>query len=277
MVRNRPFAGRPPWGPREAFIAFAVGISLFFLSSVLVVVAVAALDYELVLEDPPDIFHTAGVIAEYADERLRAAARGDALPLPPAITPEVGALRIALGSTVVFQLATIGVVLAITRRSPGELIALFRLDEFEMRQMTRPAILTVIAYMGVVAYAVMVETLGLDILVPESTVPSAVAQDTITLALAGLAAVIMAPISEELMYRGLIMGGLLKWGFLPAALISSVMFSAVHLDIGSLIPFFGVGMILAYLYWSGGRLWDAILFHFFFNLISYLILAGTGG
>jgi uncharacterized protein len=254
-----------------------VGISLFFLSSLLVLLAVVAAGRDFIIQDPEDIFAIAGQIAEYADERLQAATRGEALPDPPRIYADEGALRIALGFTVLFQVVTIGAVLLITGRSPGELIQVFRMDQFRTRHLLRPAVATIVAYAGVITYAVVVEALGWDVLVPDSTIPAAVTRDAIALILTGLAAVILAPLSEELLYRGLIMGGLLKWGFLPAAVISSAVFAGVHLDVGSLIPFFGVGMVLAWLFWSGGRLWDAVLFHFFFNGISYLILVSMGG
>lgn len=186
-------------------------------------------------------------------------------------------MRVAFAYTVVFQLVTIAAVVVIARRSPRELAALLRLGDYRWGRLWRPGVATVVAYVGVVAYSIAVEVFGIDFLRPESTVPSSVARDPAALLLAGLAAVVMAPFAEELMYRGLIMGGLLKWGFLPAAVISSLLFSAVHMDPGSLIPFFGVGMLLAWLFWTGGYLWDAIIFHLFFNLLSYLILVATGG
>ena len=42
---------------------------------------------------------------------------------------------------------------------------------------------------------------------------------------------------------------------------------------GSFIPFVLIGLGLAWLFWSRGTLWDSILFHFFFNSASFLILA----
>lgn len=275
-MSHRPFGGSQPWGPGRAFGAFGISLSLFILSSLIVALAVEIQGYEVILSDP-SIIDAARDIAAYADERLRAIALGEAIPDPPQILPNAEILRIAFSATIVFQVITIGATVAVSGRSPGELLRLFRLDRFDARRLARPAIATFAAYVGVAVYAIIVQVLDIDILIPESTVPSAVTRDSVALALAGVAAVIMAPISEEILYRGLIMGGLLKWGFLPAAVISSAMFSAVHFDIGSLIPFFGVGMVLAWLYWSGGRLWDAILFHFFFNLMSYLILVSTGG
>jgi membrane protease YdiL (CAAX protease family) len=50
------------------------------------------------------------------------------------------------------------------------------------------------------------------------------------------------------------------------------MFSLVHFDPGSVLPFFGIGVLMAWLFWRRGSLWDAIMFHFLFNLLSFSIL-----
>ena len=77
---------------------------------------------------------------------------------------------------------------------------------------------------------------------------------------------------EELFFRGFMFSGLLKWGFWPAAALSALMFALVHFDPGSLLPFFGIGVLMAWLYWRRGSLWDAIAFHFLFNALSFSIL-----
>jgi membrane protease YdiL (CAAX protease family) len=75
-----------------------------------------------------------------------------------------------------------------------------------------------------------------------------------------------------LFFRGLVFTGLLRWGFLPAAVASAGLFTLAHLDAGSIIPFFFVGMTMAWLYWSRGNLWDGIAFHVMFNTTSFLLL-----
>lgn len=274
---DRPFGGSQPWGPPEAFAGLGVQIGVFILSSIVVLMLIEVTGREPVLRNAGDIFELSGRVVEYADERLRAASQGDALPSPPRLVADIVSLRLALVTTIVFQFITIAAVLAITRKGPGELARLLRLDAVGSIRWGRAALATIAAYVGVVGWAVLATTLLPDFFVPESTVPSAVARDSLTLAIAGLAAVVMAPLAEEIFYRGLVFGGLLKWGFWPAAVVSSAIFAAVHLDPGSVIPFFGVGIALCWVYWSGGRLLDAIAFHCLFNSISFAILATTGG
>jgi len=75
-----------------------------------------------------------------------------------------------------------------------------------------------------------------------------------------------------LLFRGLVFGGLVRWGFWPAALLSGVGFSMAHIDPGTFIPFTLIGMALAWVYWSTGSLWDAIIAHSLFNTTSFLLL-----
>lgn len=241
-----------------------------------VAILVAAWGSAPVVDDRGDIFEAAGEIAAYADERLQALAEGAELPDPPALRADIVTLRIALAVTLVFQVLTAGFVIFVTRVRPGRLAQIFRLGDYQPQWIVRPLLAMFVAYFGVGVYAAVATAIGLDALIPQSTVPDAVVRDEGALILAGLAAVVLAPFAEELLYRGLVFGGLLKWGFWPAAIVSSALFSGVHLDTGSFIPFFVVGMVLAWLYWSRGRLWDAIACHFFFNLTSYLILLASG-
>ena len=90
------------------------------------------------------------------------------------------------------------------------------------------------------------------------------------------AALIGAPLAEEMFFRVLLFGGMLRWGFWPAALISSLLFAGVHLDPGSLVPFTLIGVLLAWLFWRRGHLWDAIIFHLMFNATSFILLVSLG-
>jgi membrane protease YdiL (CAAX protease family) len=277
LPSGRAFGGAAPWGPGRTFIGIGGTAFLFLLSGVGTILVTVLLGAEPVVRDAKDIFEAIGKVAEYTDERLRAAALGEKLPDPPALKANIVALRTGFAATLVYQAAGIALVVAVSGRRLRHLIADFRLDRYNWSTAWQPALATAVAYGGVVAYSVVVSNLGIDALVPESTVPSAVTRDAWTLALAGVVAVIGAPISEEVFFRGLVFGGFLRWGFLPAAVISSATFSAVHFDPGSLIPFFWVGFVLAWMFWRRGTLWDAILFHTFFNGFSFILLATLGG
>lgn len=274
-MRSRLFPNGAPWGGKQVLLGVVVGIVLFAGTSIAVAIFVAVTGHHALIADVGDTFVIADRIVEYTDERLRAAALGLPLPDPPALKADIVTIRVAFVLTPVYQVLSVGLVLLITRRSPRELWRDLGFDHFDFQTVWFGAGVMVATYLGVALYAIVMNAIGPDILVPKSTVPSSVTRDTAALALAGVAAVLFAPVSEELFYRGMIFGGLLRWGFWPAAAISAFLFSGTHLDLGSLLPFFGVGLVLAWLAWRRGSLWDSIMFHLMFNSTSFILLVLT--
>ena len=163
----------------------------------------------------------------------------------------------------------------VTRHRLGELARQLGLTGFSIRGLWRPAVAVVGCIALVATYGAIVNALDIDALQPESSVPTEVTRQPLTLVLTGVAVVVAAPLGEELFYRGLIFGGLQRWGFWPAALLSGAVFSGVHLDLGSLIPFFIIGLTLAWLFWRRGNLWESVAFHVLFNALSFSILVAT--
>jgi len=75
-------------------------------------------------------------------------------------------------------------------------------------------------------------------------------------------AFLIAPFAEELIYRGFILGGLLKkLSPLSSILISSLIFSLVHFEFLSIIPLFIIGCLLGFLYYKQGSIWGCFIFH----------------
>ena len=102
-------------------------------------------------------------------------------------------------------------------------------------------------------------------------------QSASLVALLLISTVIMAPISEELMYRVILQGSLQRWMPPWAAIASSsVLFSAVHgfPDAISLLPLAG---ILGFLYWRTGSYLSVVTAHAAFNGFNILMaLLGVG-
>jgi len=203
---------------------------------------------------------------------MRAAKEGAELPDPPQLLADQRALQIGLAGTLFSQVLVLGIVGIITRSSFGELVQTFRLRRYSFEAVWRPGLAVIGAYLMVGGYAALVDLLDIEFLQPSSTVPSEITRDNLTIALAAAVIMVGAPLSEELFFRGFAFSGLLKWGFWPAALLSSLVFTLLHLDPGSVIPFTIVGVILAWLYYSRGSLWDSITFHFLFNFTSFMLL-----
>jgi len=98
----------------------------------------------------------------------------------------------------------------------------------------------------------------------------------VAVALLVLMAVIMAPLLEEVIFRGLLFGSLrLKMGFWPAGLVSAGMFSGVHFlqtqgYLPALVVIILLGLLLAWVKELSRSLWPAVLFHAGFNMMALL-------
>jgi membrane protease YdiL (CAAX protease family) len=73
---------------------------------------------------------------------------------------------------------------------------------------------------------------------------------------------IVAPVVEEIFFRGFVFAGLRgRYGWRWAALISSALFALIHAVPTAILPIFILGYVFAYLYQRSGSIWPAILMH----------------
>lgn len=141
-----------------------------------------------------------------------------------------------------------------------------------------PFVFVLGSYVVLLVYVAIVEALGFDQAIPESTLPEDTMDDPLIMALIGLLAVVVAPVTEETFFRGFMFSALRKrWGFIVAAVASGLLFALAHTDFGSIIPFTVIGVFLAAIYTYTGSLWVSIASHLLFNFISFLAAAITGG
>jgi membrane protease YdiL (CAAX protease family) len=89
----------------------------------------------------------------------------------------------------------------------------------------------------------------------------------------GLSGIILAPISEELVFRGAIYR-FFKSSFSPrlAIILSALLFAAIHSNLLSLIPLFFLGIFLAIAYEKSGNILVPIIFHAIFNTVNVIII-----
>ena len=97
-----------------------------------------------------------------------------------------------------------------------------------------------------------------------------------SIAIAGVLIVILAPLTEEMFFRGFMFASLRRsmplW---PAALIAAVVWGSLHLsggNIGVAIQLSVFGVILAWLYERSGTLWAPITAHALNNTIAFILL-----
>jgi membrane protease YdiL (CAAX protease family) len=87
-----------------------------------------------------------------------------------------------------------------------------------------------------------------------------------------LTAVVIAPISEELVFRGYVFGVLRRYaGRWWAMVISACVFAAIHAHIPSLAGLFVLAIALTLVYEGAGSLWAPVVMHALFNGITVII------
>ncbi|MEB3333335.1 MAG: CPBP family intramembrane glutamic endopeptidase [Synechococcaceae cyanobacterium] len=97
--------------------------------------------------------------------------------------------------------------------------------------------------------------------------------DPAALACFGVTAVVLAPLFEETLFRGVLLPVLGRaWGGATAVLASAAVFALAHLSIGELAPLFLLGLGLGWLRWRSGRLASSVLMHGLWNGITFLNL-----
>jgi membrane protease YdiL (CAAX protease family) len=91
-----------------------------------------------------------------------------------------------------------------------------------------------------------------------------------------IVAVVMAPLFEELYFRGFLFKGFSNsWGWGWGAVASAAIFSLAHMQLTLFVPLFALGFGLAWVYRHTGSLWTSITLHAIFNGVSVLAWALT--
>jgi uncharacterized RDD family membrane protein YckC/membrane protease YdiL (CAAX protease family) len=130
-------------------------------------------------------------------------------------------------------------------------------------------------YLGAIAFSAIVvqpkqEDIGKDL---------GVCSPGIGIALfAVFAIVVLAPVAEEIFFRGFFFAGLRKrWSLWPSALLSGAIFGLVHAPTGptAAIPLAGLGVGLAWLYNKTGSIYPCMLAHFLNNAIAISVVIGS--
>lgn len=84
-----------------------------------------------------------------------------------------------------------------------------------------------------------------------------------------LGGAVVAPIVEEIFFRGFVFPGLRnRWDWKKAAAVSAGLFALAHVLPTSILPIFILGFIFAFLYQTSGSIWPAILMHMLTNTVA---------
>ncbi len=88
-----------------------------------------------------------------------------------------------------------------------------------------------------------------------------------------LAGAVVAPVVEEIFFRGFIFRGYLEQkGTFRAFLFSATLFAAVHLNGPALLPIFAMAVLLSFLYYRSGSIVPGIVAHGVNNAAGFLLI-----
>ena len=99
---------------------------------------------------------------------------------------------------------------------------------------------------------------------------------SISVVLAVLSLVVIAPVVEEIVFRGLLFGALARrLGVLGGAVVTALLFGAVHGDPVLFPTLAAMGFITALAYAGTGNLWVAVVLHASNNALGAAFIVGT--
>jgi len=154
-------------------------------------------------------------------------------------------------------------------------VGLFGLQPIDWKPVVVPAVVGIAAIFPIVIVATLVSRLLLG---DESGGDATIAflrsgPGPTALILAGVLVVLVAPFVEEFLFRGLLYGVAKRFGGrVPALLATSILFAAVHITPGSLLPLFVLSVGLTLAYERTGSLWTPVLMHMAFNGTQFAII-----
>ncbi len=136
-----------------------------------------------------------------------------------------------------------------------------------------PVVAAAAALVSVIVYSATLIGLGFD--APEQSEVQSFFDSTAALPLTGFALVIMAPLSEEIFFRGFIFPGLIRpLGLAGAMVATGILFGAFHITgsdtVALVLPFSLIGALFCWLYYRTGSLWPSIITHFLFNSVGFV-------
>jgi len=140
-----------------------------------------------------------------------------------------------------------------------------------LRPATRPALITIaILVVFLLGYDGLTYLLGRDIVTPFQVDTYRSARDSGSLPLLWLTFVIVAPVAEEIMFRGFLFRGWVRSerNAIPAILVISALFAAIHVqyDWFGILQVFFIGLLLAIARWRSGSTLLTIVMHVLANL-----------
>jgi membrane protease YdiL (CAAX protease family) len=172
-------------------------------------------------------------------------------------------------------------IIAVRTRTPGT----SRWGSLRALGLRATPLLPALAWILLGIIVVIAVTVGYGLVVQVSHLPLQTNAETLTQEAktmpftvlgALIGAVFIAPFCEEIFFRGFLFGGLLRgMTVVWATLVATVLFTLVHGDIGSAVPLFAIGIMLAVIRWRTGSVWPGMGLHMLNNAIAAVAVLAT--
>jgi uncharacterized protein len=131
-------------------------------------------------------------------------------------------------------------------------------------------------FAALVAYLVLTSIYTVLVDPPSEQLPNGLedADQNLLLAVAtGMLLIGVAPLAEEVFFRGFLYQAFRNsFGVLPGALLSALIFGAIHFEFFKLVQLAILGVILALLFEKTRSLWSPIILHAVNNTLAYIYL-----
>ncbi len=132
------------------------------------------------------------------------------------------------------------------------------------------AMLILLGILNACGYTQWIESFGVDA-VQDSVKILQDSNDPAIIGLMAFAAVIVAPICEETLFRGYLYPVTKKYaGPWVGGICSAMIFTAAHGSLAALFPLFVFGLLLVFLYEKTGSIWAPISLHLCFNAATVI-------
>ena len=243
---------RAPRGDRPWSVWWAFAIAFAALSLGAVAAALAAAINNAVVDLP-----------EHADGGYGVALHG----LPPVVS---------FLSTLTMDLALIGGAVLVAASALGGRVVPAALG-LRPARLGLSAALVVLGYVGFLLLAAgWTSALGIED--RENVAVQLGTRDSVFgLVAAGFLVCVVAPVAEELFFRGFVFGGLRRHGLVLAALVSGTAFGLAHVassPIGFIVPLAALGILLALIYERTGSIYPTMALHVVNNSVAFGVSDG---
>ena len=122
-----------------------------------------------------------------------------------------------------------------------------------------------------VGYLTILRLIGVD--TGRVTPSTFIEEGGVVLVLLSILALAVAPVAEEIFFRGFIFGGAAtRYGFMKGALASAALFSIAHIEPLKFLPLFVLGFLLAWIYHKTGALWGSMIAHLLNNALVLVVI-----